>query len=85
MTEEQQVTLEKELKAARDQQEAQDKANAMAEEKRIAHEKELKAVRDRQEAAGQAAKKKSPRPPKKARPPVPRMALRPTRDKSLPG
>ncbi len=61
MTEEQQVTLEKELKTARDKQEAQMRGKAS--------EKELK----------------SPRPPKKARPPVPRMALRPTRDKSLPG
>jgi hypothetical protein len=66
MTEEQQVTLEKELKTARDKQEAQDKANAMAEAKRIAHEKELKAVSDRQEAAGEAAKEKKPPAAKKS-------------------
>jgi hypothetical protein len=64
MTEEQQVTLEKELKALRDQQEAQDKAAALTEDQRVARENELKATRDRQEAAVKekkaAAAKKSP-------------------------
>ncbi|HEY1472765.1 MAG TPA: hypothetical protein VGF53_01625 [Pseudolabrys sp.] len=64
MTEEQQVTLEKELKALRDQREAQDKAAALPEEQRIARENELKATRDQQEAAvkekkAAAAKKSS--------------------------
>jgi hypothetical protein len=63
MTEEQQVTLEKELKAARDQQEAQDKAAAMTEEQRVTQEKELEAVRDQQEAT---AKQKKPAIAKKS-------------------
>jgi hypothetical protein len=66
MTEEQQVKLENELKAARDQQEAQDKAAAVPEEQRVTQEKELQAVRDRQEAAGQAAKEKKPATAKKS-------------------
>lgn len=56
MTEEQQVTLEKELKAARDQQEAQDKAAAMTEEQRVTQEKELETVRDQQEATAKQKK-----------------------------
>jgi len=63
MTEEQQITLEKELKAVRDQQEAQEKAAAMTEEQRVARENDLKAVRDQQEAT---AKEKKPATAKKS-------------------
>ena len=63
----------------------------MSEEQQVKEEEELKVARDRQEAGDGAAKrprsqrKRSPRPPIPAKPPAPRMALRPTRDKSLPG